>query len=44
MIIVLKRTAEDAWVAFKPYHDVFVPFRDAGYGNSLYDCTVSVLH
>jgi cell division cycle 14 len=42
MVIVLKRTAEEAWMKFKAYHDVFIPFRDAGEGASLYDCTVSL--
>jgi cell division cycle 14 len=29
MIIILKKTAAEAWALFKPYHNKFVPFRDA---------------
>ncbi len=40
MIIILKRSAEDAWKVFKPYHTKFVPFRDATMGTCSYKCTV----
>ena len=40
MIIVLKRSAEDAWITFKPYHNEFLAFRDATSGTSLYDCNI----
>ena len=40
MIIILKRSADDAWNAFKSYHNKFVPFRDATMGTCSYKCTV----
>ena len=40
MIIVLKKSAEDAWTLFKPYQTKFVPFRDATMGSCSYKCTV----
>jgi cell division cycle 14 len=40
MMIILKRSAEEAWQAFKSYHSKFVPFRDATMGTCSYKCTV----
>jgi hypothetical protein len=40
MIINLKKSAEDAWRIFTPYHNKFVPFRDATMGTCTYKCTV----
>jgi cell division cycle 14 len=40
MIINLKRNADDAWKIFTPYHNKFVPFRDATMGTCAYKCTV----
>ena len=36
MIIVLKKTADDAWAAFKPYQNKFLPYRDATMGTCAY--------
>jgi len=40
MIIILKRTADDAWRIFAPYHSKFVPFRDATMGTCSYKCII----
>jgi cell division cycle 14 len=40
MVIILKKTAEDAWKIFAPYHTKFVPFRDATMGTCSYKCTI----
>ena len=40
MIIILKRSAEDAWKVFSPYHQKFAPFRDATMGTCSYKCTI----
>jgi cell division cycle 14 len=40
MMIVLKKSADDAWTLFKPYQTKFVPFRDATMGSCSYKCTV----
>jgi cell division cycle 14 len=40
MIITLKKSAEEAWSLFAPYHNKFVPFRDATMGTCSYKCTV----
>ena len=40
MIIILKRSAKDAWRVFSPYHTKFTPFRDATMGTCAYKCTV----
>ncbi len=40
MIIALKKSAEEAWNLFLPYHNKFVPFRDATMGTCSYKCTV----
>ena len=40
MIIVLKKSADDAWTLFKPYQTKFVPFRDATMGSCSYKCTI----
>eukprot|EP01066_Platyproteum_vivax_P008580 Platyproteum_vivax@DN3624_c0_g1_i1.p1 len=37
-IIILKRTAEEAFSHFKDVDPPFMPYRDAGYGNWDYDC------
>ena len=39
MIICLKKSAEEAWAVFKPYHNKFIPYRDATMGNCAYRCT-----
>jgi cell division cycle 14 len=41
MVIVLKLNADSVWELFEPYHSQFIPFRDASYGDSTYECTVS---
>lgn len=41
MIVVLKKTWEEAWEAFKPYHNKFVPYRDATMGSCSYKCTIA---
>ena len=38
MVINLKKSAEDAWKVFTPYHTKFVPFRDASMGTCSYKC------
>jgi cell division cycle 14 len=38
-IVVLKRSAEEAWAQFKSV-EPFVPFRDASYGSCSYKCTI----
>ena len=35
MIINLKKTAEEAWKVFAPYHNKFVPYRDATWAHVL---------
>jgi cell division cycle 14 len=40
MIIILKRSAADAWKVFNPYHNKFTPFRDATMGTCSYKCTI----
>ena len=40
MIINLKKTAEEAWKVFAPYHNKFVPYRDATMGTCSYKCTI----
>ena len=40
MIINLKKTADEAWKVFQPYHTKFVPYRDATMGTCSYKCTV----
>lgn len=40
MIIILKKTADEAWAAFSAYHSKFVPYRDAIKGNCSYKCTI----
>ena len=40
-VVVLKRSADDAW---RPFQNIkFVPFRDASYGDCSYKCTVSLV-
>lgn len=39
MIIVLHKSADEAWATFKPYHNKFIPYRDATMGNCAYRCT-----
>lgn len=38
MIIVLKKSADEAWAAFKPYQNKFLPYRDATMGTCAYKC------
>ena len=40
LIVCLKKSAQDAWKLFLPYHSRFVPFRDATMGTCSYKCTV----
>jgi cell division cycle 14 len=40
MIIYLKKQADEAWKVFAPYHNKFIPFRDATMGTCSYKCTV----
>ena len=40
MIIILKKTAREAWKVFAPYHNKFTPFRDAIMGTCSYKCTI----
>jgi len=40
MIIILKRSAKDAWATFKAYHNKFTPFRDAIMGPCTYRHTI----
>jgi cell division cycle 14 len=40
MIIILERSAADAWKVFAPYHNKFTPFRDATMGTCTYKCTI----
>jgi cell division cycle 14 len=40
MIIVLKRSAEDAWACFSSYQTKFVPFRDATMSTCSYKHTI----
>ena len=41
MIIVLKISATEAWQAFAPYHNDFLPYRDASYAlHCSYPCTI----
>ena len=40
MIIILKRTAKEAWDVFRAYHLRFIPFRDATMGTCQYKCTI----
>jgi cell division cycle 14 len=40
MIIILGRSAADAWRVFTPYHNKFTPFRDATMGTCAYKCTI----
>jgi len=39
MIIVLKRSAIEAWSVFEPYAKKFTPYRDAIMGACPYKCT-----
>ena len=40
MIIALKKSAEEAWNLFSPYHTKFVPYRDATMGTCSYKCNI----
>lgn len=40
MLIILKRSADEAWNIFKPYHGKLTPFRDATMGTCAYKCTI----
>ena len=40
MVIVLKTSPQEAFDAFRTYHDRFVPFRDASKGDCHYECTI----
>jgi cell division cycle 14 len=39
MIIVLEKSAQEAWKAFSAYHNRFTPYRDATMGSCSYKCT-----
>jgi len=40
MMVVLKIDSAKVWKSFSPYHNIFVPFRDASYGECFYPCTI----
>lgn len=40
MIICCNRSADEAWAAFAPYHNKFVPFRDATMSTCSYKHTI----
>ena len=40
LMISLKKSAEEAWKLFAPYHLKIVPFRDATMGACNYKCTI----
>lgn len=39
MIIILGKSAKEAWKVFTPYHNKFTPYRDATMGTCSYKCT-----
>lgn len=39
-VIILNRSAEEAWSRFKGHHHKFVPFRDASAGSCTYNCHI----
>jgi cell division cycle 14 len=39
-IIILKKTAAEAWIPFEKIEGGFKPFRDASYTNCSYNCTI----
>ena len=43
-IIILKRSADDAWKPFESMVPAFQDFRDASYGQCNYKCTVYIYH
>mmetsp|Transcript_32799 Transcript_32799/g.29093 ORF Transcript_32799/g.29093 Transcript_32799/m.29093 type:complete len:99 (-) Transcript_32799:569-865(-) len=40
MIIILKKSADEAWHLLRPYHKTIMPFRDSSGGNSTYKLSV----
>lgn len=40
MIVILKRSADEAWHTLRPYHKILRPFRDASGGNSSYRLSI----
>ena len=40
MIIILEKSAKEAWQVFQPYQRKFTPFRDAIAGACTYKCTI----
>ena len=40
MVVILGKTAREAWDYFELYHNVFKPYRDATMGVCTYKCTV----
>ena len=40
MIVILKKTALEAWEKLAPYHGLLRSYRDAGKGECHYECTV----
>jgi len=40
MVVILKRTADDAWYTLKPYHKQVVPFRDSSGGPNTYKLSI----
>lgn len=40
MIVILKRSADDAWYTLRPYHKFLTPFRDASGGSSSYRLSI----
>lgn len=39
-VIILKKSAEDAWKPFQKVQPAFTDYRDASYGACTYKCTV----
>ena len=44
MILVMKKTATEAWAKFQNVQPPFMPFRDALKGSCSYACTVRIAH
>lgn len=40
MIVILKKSAQEAWEKLEPYHGLLRSYRDAGKGDCHYECTV----
>ena len=40
MVVILKKSAQEAWRTLEPYHGLLRAYRDAGKGECYYECTV----